>query len=380
VTINWTDPLVQATIAFMSASDAAPLPRLGEVFFDVRGNSRSMRLSWYADTGIAVFSVWQGGRCTGTFRLPIDDLPRMIEILQRGPERRRPRLQAADRPAGSHAPEAEAPGAQAGYPRGGDAFAAGQYQGADDHQAADNHQAGGGYDPADGYETAAYQRGEPEPPARGAHSGAAHSGAAHSGNGPWFDELADDREGPDSRAGYDSPSGYPGAPMGYRDSAREYEDAAPGYQDSATGYEDSSAGYRRSADDYGVAEGYRGSASGRRGSRRRASSSRYSGETDDLGDSWWQDEQAGYPRHSGSADEQADTQLAGYGQDRFVPPYVRAQDDGYLNDNQGTGAGHRRSARRSAYPADQGEDSGEPEPYADRGWSDAGYSGGSEYR
>ena len=70
----------------MSASDAAPLPRLGEVFFDVRGHSRSMRLSWYADTGIAVFSIWQGGRCTGTFRLPIDDLPRMIEILQRGPQ------------------------------------------------------------------------------------------------------------------------------------------------------------------------------------------------------------------------------------------------------------------------------------------------------
>lgn len=72
----------------MSASDAAPLPRLGEVFFDVRGNSRSMRLSWYADTGVAVFSIWQGGRCTGTFRLPIDDLPRMIEILERGPHGR----------------------------------------------------------------------------------------------------------------------------------------------------------------------------------------------------------------------------------------------------------------------------------------------------
>ena len=75
----------------MSASDAAPLPRLGEVFFDVRGHSRSMRLSWYADTGVAVFSIWQGGKCTGTFRLPIDDLPRMVEILQRGPESRRPR-------------------------------------------------------------------------------------------------------------------------------------------------------------------------------------------------------------------------------------------------------------------------------------------------
>src|SRR5258706_5556042 len=69
----------------MSASDAAPLPRLGEVFFDVRVSSRSMRLSWYADTGVAVFSIWQGGMCTGTFRLAIADLPRMIETLQRGP-------------------------------------------------------------------------------------------------------------------------------------------------------------------------------------------------------------------------------------------------------------------------------------------------------
>ncbi len=68
----------------MSASDAAPLPRLGEVFFDVRGSSRSMRLSWYADTGIAVFSIWQGGTCTGTFRLPMDDLPRLVAALRRG--------------------------------------------------------------------------------------------------------------------------------------------------------------------------------------------------------------------------------------------------------------------------------------------------------
>ena len=72
----------------MSASDAAPLPRLGEVYFDVRGESRSMRLSWYADTGVAVFSIWQGGTCTGTFRLPIADLPRMVEALQRGPHGR----------------------------------------------------------------------------------------------------------------------------------------------------------------------------------------------------------------------------------------------------------------------------------------------------
>jgi hypothetical protein len=74
----------------MSASDAAPLPRLGEVFFDVRGNSRSMRLSWYADTGVAVLSIWQGGMCTGTFRLAIADLPRMVQTLQRGPDGHQP--------------------------------------------------------------------------------------------------------------------------------------------------------------------------------------------------------------------------------------------------------------------------------------------------
>src|SRR5260370_14302398 len=68
----------------MSASDAAPLPRLGEVFFDVRGSSRSMRLSWYADSGISVVSIWQGGTCTGTFRLRQEELPRLIDALQRG--------------------------------------------------------------------------------------------------------------------------------------------------------------------------------------------------------------------------------------------------------------------------------------------------------
>jgi hypothetical protein len=71
---------------------------MGEVFFDVRGSSRSMRLSWYADTGVAVFSIWQGGMCTGTFRLPIGDLPRMVETLRRGPTERTSRERPASRP------------------------------------------------------------------------------------------------------------------------------------------------------------------------------------------------------------------------------------------------------------------------------------------
>jgi hypothetical protein len=69
----------------MSEPDAVPLPREGEVFFDVRGEARSMRLSWYADSKVAVFSIWQGNRCTGTFRLPFADLERMIQTLQAGP-------------------------------------------------------------------------------------------------------------------------------------------------------------------------------------------------------------------------------------------------------------------------------------------------------
>src|SRR5450755_2634038 len=89
----------------MSASDAAPLPRLGEVFFDVRGSSRSMRLSWYADTGVAVFSIWQGGMCTGTFRLPIGDLHRMVETLRSGPGARSGDISQAAEPRQGPEPE-----------------------------------------------------------------------------------------------------------------------------------------------------------------------------------------------------------------------------------------------------------------------------------
>src|ERR1022692_3404767 len=115
----------------MSMSDAAPLPRLGEVFFDVRSPSRSLRISWYADTGVAVLSIWQGGTCTGSFRLPMGDLPRMIETLERGPDGQGiPAVKYPPHPAGAQPPrapeaqyprEAGHPGAAAGY----DAYQAG---------------------------------------------------------------------------------------------------------------------------------------------------------------------------------------------------------------------------------------------------------------
>jgi hypothetical protein len=158
----------------MSASDAAPLPRLGEVFFDVRGDSRSMRLSWYADTGVAVLSIWQGGMCTGTFRLAIADLPRMVETLQRGPRGQRqdwdpeapgevfaqvPRV-AADRGqameplAGQHRPDPAAE--QAEYRTWSGQYQTGQYQ-TGPYQTA-RHEAGR-------HQTAAHQT-APRPTAR----------------------------------------------------------------------------------------------------------------------------------------------------------------------------------------------------------------------
>src|SRR6266540_1144435 len=76
---------MSVTMGSMSTTEPAPLPRLGEVFFDVRSKARSLRISWYSDTGVAVLSIWQGGTCTGSFRLPMGDVPRLISALQAGP-------------------------------------------------------------------------------------------------------------------------------------------------------------------------------------------------------------------------------------------------------------------------------------------------------
>jgi hypothetical protein len=163
----------------MSASDAAPLPRLGEVFFDVRGNSRSMRLSWYADTGVAVLSIWQGGMCTGTFRLAIADLPRMVEILQRGPAGQRrdwdaevpgevfaqvPRMAAGPGPSMEPPPGQQRPdhiAEQAEYRTGPAPYQAAQHQTAQ-HQTGEHRAARHLAEPADPRtRTAAYAGGPP---------------------------------------------------------------------------------------------------------------------------------------------------------------------------------------------------------------------------
>jgi hypothetical protein len=198
----------------MSASDAAPLPRLGEVFFDVRGNSRSMRLSWYADTGVAVFSIWQGGVCTGTFRLPMGDLARMVEILQRGPQRHRGQ-------------------------RGPDDYGSADYENAD-------------YGPGD-YGTADYG----------------------GGRGP-------------ARAGDYPPTDYP--PADYAD------------RDFPTG-------------------------------------------------TYWREDEGSFQSDATGQERFSESDRPGYDQDRFVPPYVEAQGESYLNDNPVADSDRRGGFDEPAYPA-----------------------------
>ncbi|MGI8332176.1 hypothetical protein ACRYCC_19590 [Actinomadura scrupuli] len=87
---------------------ATPLPRVGEVFFDDRGEDRVLRLSWHPDAEVMVLSIWNGGACTGTFRLAARDVPVLMETLSQGvpvpqPRGRRHAAHAApadDEPAG----------------------------------------------------------------------------------------------------------------------------------------------------------------------------------------------------------------------------------------------------------------------------------------
>jgi hypothetical protein len=59
----------------------SPVPSRGEVFLDPRGGDRSLRVSWHADEGLVVLSLWRGNVCAGSFRLPAAEVPALIEAL-----------------------------------------------------------------------------------------------------------------------------------------------------------------------------------------------------------------------------------------------------------------------------------------------------------
>ncbi|MDP9442811.1 MAG: hypothetical protein M3P83_00030 [Actinomycetota bacterium] len=65
-------------------SEVLALPARGEVFLDVRGSERALRLTWHHETHVVVLSLWRQGTCAGTFRLAVQDVPQFIDALVSG--------------------------------------------------------------------------------------------------------------------------------------------------------------------------------------------------------------------------------------------------------------------------------------------------------
>jgi hypothetical protein len=72
-------------------------------FNDARDDGRRMEVSWHADQGIVIISLWQASMCRATFRLPVDQAPAVIQTLadalgdavQGGPRTERPERRAS---------------------------------------------------------------------------------------------------------------------------------------------------------------------------------------------------------------------------------------------------------------------------------------------
>jgi hypothetical protein len=62
----------------------SPSPLGAEFFLDTRGDARSLRVRWHHRDGLVLLSLWRGPECTGTFRLPIDEVPALIDALRAG--------------------------------------------------------------------------------------------------------------------------------------------------------------------------------------------------------------------------------------------------------------------------------------------------------
>jgi hypothetical protein len=60
------------------------LPVRRDLFLDHRGAGRGLRVTCHPDQGVVVISLWHDDRCTGSFRLPLEDSARLIAVLAAG--------------------------------------------------------------------------------------------------------------------------------------------------------------------------------------------------------------------------------------------------------------------------------------------------------
>jgi hypothetical protein len=66
----------------MSAS--RPLPPVGSIFVDARGEDRALRVSWHSEADLVVLSLWRDNVCVASFRLAVEEVPMLIDLLRKG--------------------------------------------------------------------------------------------------------------------------------------------------------------------------------------------------------------------------------------------------------------------------------------------------------
>jgi hypothetical protein len=62
-------------------AEVVPLPNPGDVFADVRGGDRGLRVSYHQDAGVLVISLWSGRTCRATFQLAAAEAGRLGALL-----------------------------------------------------------------------------------------------------------------------------------------------------------------------------------------------------------------------------------------------------------------------------------------------------------
>jgi hypothetical protein len=59
--------------------NARDLSTRRDVFLDERG--AGLRVTWHPERDLVVLSVWQDDGCVGTFRMSVEDVPRLSGLL-----------------------------------------------------------------------------------------------------------------------------------------------------------------------------------------------------------------------------------------------------------------------------------------------------------
>ncbi len=68
-------------------SAARPLPSVGSIFLDARGAERALRVSWHSEADLVVISLWRDNVCAASFRLAVEEVPDLIDMLRLGLDR-----------------------------------------------------------------------------------------------------------------------------------------------------------------------------------------------------------------------------------------------------------------------------------------------------